>query len=95
MYDSGLNILLLLLLIFKIYLFCLCSYVETAHSKEGTNVQLSVRGKMLPAQVRTSTSLISYIIYEQTHTKKQLIILTLFVYLFFHLVINIVPIYEY
>jgi hypothetical protein len=27
------------------------SYVETEHSKEGTNVQLSVRGKMLPAQV--------------------------------------------
>lgn len=30
-----------------------CSYVETAHSKEGTAVQLNVRGKLIPAQVLT------------------------------------------
>ena len=30
------------------------SYVETAHAKEGTAVQLNVRGKMLPAQVGTT-----------------------------------------
>jgi hypothetical protein len=34
------------------------SYVETDHSKEGTNVQLSVRGKMLPAQVSSSDAVV-------------------------------------
>jgi hypothetical protein len=34
------------------------SYVETEHSKEGTNVQLSVRGKMLPAQVSSSDAVV-------------------------------------
>jgi hypothetical protein len=33
------------------------SYVETEHSKEGTNVQLSVRGKMLPAQVSSAAGI--------------------------------------
>jgi hypothetical protein len=32
--------------------------VETEHSKEGTNVQLSVRGKMLPAQVSSSDAVV-------------------------------------
>jgi hypothetical protein len=34
------------------------SYVETEHSKEGTNVQLSVRGKMFPAQVSSSDAVV-------------------------------------
>jgi len=39
--------------LFFFYYFNTISYVETAHSKDGTVVQLNVRGKLIPAQVCT------------------------------------------
>lgn len=35
------------------FIFQLSRFVQNAHAEEGTEVQLSIRGKMTPAKVRT------------------------------------------